>query len=164
MKTRGPVEKPIGGFDPDPRTAFSTFFGTGFFPKAPATFASALVALLMLLAGAVPLWVRLALLVAVSVLGTFSADHTERRYGADARCIVIDEVAGMLVATLLIPWDGLHLAAAFVLFRVLDVLKPPPAYQLESLPSGMGVMADDLMAGAYAMLLLLLADVLLPFA
>ena len=56
MKTRGPVEKPIGGFDPDPRTAFATFFGVGFFPRAPATFASAVVAVVMLLVGTPPVW------------------------------------------------------------------------------------------------------------
>jgi phosphatidylglycerophosphatase A len=161
-KIRRKVERPIGGFDPRPATIVATFFGVGFFPVAPATVASAVVAVLILLIGTPPVAVRLGLFAVVAVLGTWAAGRTEARYGEDARCIVIDEVAGMLAATLVGPWDLIHAAGAFVLFRVLDVLKPPPAYQAETLRHGVGVMADDIVAGLYALLLLLLAGLLLP--
>ncbi|MCK4303932.1 MAG: phosphatidylglycerophosphatase A [Candidatus Eisenbacteria sp.] len=163
MKARHPVEKPIGGFDASLDTVISTFFGTGFFPVAPASFASAVVAVLMLLAGGLPIAMRAALLVLVSVVGTWAAGRTETRYGHDARCIVIDEVGGMLAATLLIPWDLKHLIVAFLFFRLCDVLKLPPAYQLESLPGGAGIMADDIAAGFQTLILLFAAGVLLPF-
>jgi phosphatidylglycerophosphatase A len=156
------VERPLGGFDPHPATAIATFLGTGFFPWAPATLVSAIVAVLMLLAGAVGLPVRVGLLILVTGVGCWAAAGTEARYGPDARCIVIDEVSGMLAATLLVPWDLIHLLPAFVLFRALDILKPPPGYQAESLPGGLGVMADDLVAGFYSLLLLLLTGLLVP--
>jgi len=162
VKPRRPVEKPIAGFDPAPSTAISTFFGIGFFPHAPATVASLVVGLLLLAAGEWGIGPRLILLLLASAGGTWAAGRTEQRYGHDARCIVIDEVAGMLVSTLLIPWDPIPLALAFLFFRVFDILKPPPGYQLEALPGGVGIMADDLMAGIYSLLLLLLVGVLVP--
>lgn len=162
-KIRRRVERPIGGFDPHPATAIATFGGIGFFPFAPATVASAVVALLMVLMGTPPLLARIALLVLVTAAGTWASARTEARYGVeDARCIVIDEVAGMLAAALLVQWDVAHAVGAFILFRALDILKPPPAYQVETLRHGVGVMADDLVAGFYALLLLLAAGLLLP--
>jgi phosphatidylglycerophosphatase A len=116
----------------------------------------------MLIAGSASLPARLALLIGVSVIGWWAAAGTELRYGPDARCIVIDEVAGMLAATLLVPWDLIHLLPALVLFRAFDILKPPPGYQVESLPGGLGVMADDLVAGFYTLLLLILTGLLVP--
>ncbi len=140
----------------------SSFFGTGFFPFAPATFASAILAVVLYAVGDATLAVRVALLVGVSAVGVWAATRTERRYGHDASVIVIDEIAGMLLSVLLIPWDALHLAAAFFVFRVMDILKPPPVYQWQSLPEGWGVMIDDLGAGAYTVILLLLAGWLVP--
>ncbi len=161
-KLRRKVERPVGGFDPHPATMVASFFGVGFFPLAPATVASGVVGVILILLGAPSIAIRLLLLIGVTAVGTWAAGRTEARYGEDARCIVIDEVAGMLAATLLVPWDGPHVALAFLLFRALDILKPPPAYQMETLRRGVGVMADDIVAGFYALLLLLLAGLLLP--
>jgi phosphatidylglycerophosphatase A len=140
----------------------SSFFGCGFFPIAPATFASAVLTIGLGLAGGASAILRVILVVAVSAIGVWAATHTERRYGHDASVIVIDEIAGMLLSVLLIPWDWLHLIPAFFLFRAMDILKPPPVYQLQSLPEGWGVMIDDLGAGAYTLLLLLLGGLLIP--
>lgn len=140
----------------------SSFFGSGFFPFAPATFASAILAVVLYAVGGPALPVRVALLLVVSAVGVWAATRTERRYGHDASVIVIDEIAGMLLSVLWIPWDALHLAAAFFLFRAMDILKPPPVYQWQSLPGGWGVMIDDLGAGAYTVILLLLAGWLIP--
>jgi phosphatidylglycerophosphatase A len=63
------------------------------------------------------------------------------------------EVAGMWISLLFLPFTPFTAAAAFVIFRVLDVVKPFPARRLEDLPGGYGIMCDDLMAGAYANLL-----------
>lgn len=160
---RRPVEKPLEGFDSAPSTIIATFFGSGFFPIAPATFASLIVAALMWVIPTPTILGRIGLLVAISAAGIWSAGRTERRYGIeDPRCVVIDEVAGMLTATLLVPWDWIHLGAAFVLFRILDVLKPPPAYQVESCGGGLGIMADDLVAGLYSLLILFLLGLFIP--
>jgi phosphatidylglycerophosphatase A len=62
----------------------------------------------------------------------------------------VDEIAGMWVSLLFLPFTAFTAAAAFLLFRVMDVIKPFPAGRLERLPGGLGIVADDLMAGIYA--------------
>ena len=106
---------------------------------------------------------RILLLAVWLVVGTWASDRAERRYGHDARCIVIDEVAGFWLSVLVVPWDLPHLAVAFFLFRAFDVLKPPPAYQLQSLRGGWGIMADDVAAGLYTLLFLWVAGLIFPF-
>lgn len=89
------------------------------------------------------------------VVGTWAATVAARRLGQlDPRVVVIDEVLGMwaTLAGLSPGWSGL--AVGFVLFRLFDVLKPYPAGRLEQLPGGWGIVADDLVAGLYAQLVL----------
>jgi phosphatidylglycerophosphatase A len=143
-------------------TWIATLFGAGFFPFAPATFASLLVAILLFLIGGAPWFARAAALAGVIAIGVWAADRAERSYGHDAHCIVIDEVAGMLTAALIAPWTWSHLAAAFLLFRAFDILKPPPVYQLQSLRGGWGVMADDLAAGVFSLAILSFAQIIWP--
>jgi phosphatidylglycerophosphatase A len=82
----------------------------------------------------------------------------ERALGRkDPGAIVIDEVAGMALSVLLLPRTAGVLLAAFVLFRVFDVVKPYPANALQRLRGGAGVMLDDLVAGVYALVALLAA-------
>jgi phosphatidylglycerophosphatase A len=150
----------------DPAAALATGLGIGFLPIAPATWMSLVVVIVMGWIHApltlVRAGVTLALILAVTLAGTWAAGRAERRYGHDAHCIVIDEVAGMLLTAFAVPWGWPHLAVAFFLFRALDILKPPPVYQLQSLPGGAGVMADDLAAGVYGVALLLLARAVIP--
>ena len=70
---------------------------------------------------------------------------------------MIDEVAGQLIALIAVPVSWKCLLAGFILFRVFDIWKPFPARQAESLHGGLGIMADDWIAGAYAALVLGLA-------
>ena len=74
----------------------------------------------------------------------------EKELGHDARPIVIDEVMGMGLALLLVPKRLVYYIGAFILFRLFDTIKPFPARSAEKLPGGWGVMADDLVAGVYA--------------
>jgi phosphatidylglycerophosphatase A len=90
----------------------------------------------------------------VSVVGVWAAGREEERAGVkDPRAIVIDEVAGMLIACCghprTLPW----VLGLFLAFRVFDVLKPFGIDRLQALPGGLGVVADDLLAGVYANLL-----------
>jgi phosphatidylglycerophosphatase A len=78
----------------------------------------------------------------------------------DPSHVVIDEVAGQLVTLIACPIRWQALLAAFILFRVFDILKPPPIRSLERLPEGTGIVVDDLGAGVYALLVL---QVLLHF-
>ena len=129
-------------------------------PFAPATFGSlATIPFLLWILGW-PIWGQVALLAGVTWVGVLVSTRAERFYGHDAKAIVIDEVAGMLVTFLgigLAPDLGTKVAVlltGFVLFRILDVVKPFPAGRAQNLPGGQGVVADDLMAGIYANLAL----------
>lgn len=97
-------------------------------------------------------------LVGVIALGVWAAGEAERALAAkDPGAIVVDEVAGMTLSVLALPLTPAVLVAGFVLFRVFDVLKPFPANVAQRLPGGVGVMIDDVIAGVYALALLLLA-------
>ena len=120
--------------------------------------ASALTALVLWLLQLSPLALT-ALLVAVIVLGTWAAGEAERALGGgkDPGAIVIDEVAGMILAVLVVPPTLAVVAVAFLLFRVFDVTKPFPANVSQRLRGGPGVMMDDLIAGLYALVLVRVA-------
>jgi len=96
-------------------------------------------------------------LVAVTIVGVWSGSRVERLVGVkDPGVIVIDEVAGMMLSVLLVPRTIWTLLAGFVLFRIFDIVKPFPAHRSQSLGGGIGVMIDDLIAGLYALILLMI--------
>ena len=140
-----------------PLAVFLASFGfVGYFPIAPGT-AGSLAALVLY---AFIKWigsstVELAAIVAVFAIGVWAAHGTEVALGRkDPGIVVIDEVLGMLVTLALLPLSLTGIALGFLLFRVLDVIKPYPAAQLEHLHGGLGIMADDAVAGLYAHLAL----------
>jgi phosphatidylglycerophosphatase A len=136
--------------------AFSTFFGIGYMPVAPGTFASLAAALLyefLLFRLSWPLYIALIVLMflgGVSLASRFSGELNRK----DPREIVIDEVCGQWIAYFLVPGHWLNIILGFLLFRAFDVLKPYPIRRLEKLPSGLGIMTDDVFAGIYAAVLL----------
>jgi phosphatidylglycerophosphatase A len=147
-----------------PRHWLAIGFGTGLAPIAPGTFGS--LPGLLLAWSLVALGGQLALaagILVVVVAGTWAAHRLSARLGLkDPGVIVVDEIAGQMLTLLGIQLSGPVLAAGFVLFRAFDVLKPPPARQLEGLPGGFGIMADDLAAAVYANLALRAALAWLP--
>ncbi|HET9951542.1 MAG TPA: phosphatidylglycerophosphatase A [Candidatus Eisenbacteria bacterium] len=139
----------------------ATGFGIGRLPVAPATWASAAVALLLLPeAFRSPLALGVAILV-VTPLAIWTSGEAEKELGHDAHPIVIDEVAGMLVSVVAVPHasssPALFLVSAFFLFRFFDIVKPFPIRQSQVLPGGWGIVADDLLAGVATNLTLRLA-------
>jgi phosphatidylglycerophosphatase A len=139
--------------------AIATAFGVGRFPVAPGTFGSLpglLVAWALWKAGGT--WAVVVGAAVVAAVGSWAAGRAARLWGAeDPGAVVVDEVAGQMVALFFLPPSPAVLAAAFLLFRAMDILKPWPASKLERLPGGSGIMADDLAAGAIANLVLQLA-------
>ena len=129
----------------------------GHVPIAPGTFGSAVGVLLFVLernAGvSVPL--ELGAIAILFVLGIWSAGVVERDLGVDPGPVVVDEVVGMLITMALLPLSATGIFVAFLVFRVLDVIKPWPAGRFERLHGGLGVMADDVMAGVYGNLLMI---------
>jgi phosphatidylglycerophosphatase A len=86
----------------------------------------------------------------VFIIGVWSAGRAETAFGHDSSKIIIDEMLGMWVALLFMPWRGDTVAGAFLLFRLFDIIKPFPIRRLERVPGGWGIMLDDLAAGICA--------------
>ena len=128
----------------------------GFVPVAPGTAGSAAgVAIFYLIRGAEAVWAQPLLIAVLFAVGVWGASMTERVLGTiDPGPVVIDEVVGMLITLLWLPVTPLGALAGFLVFRVLDVVKPWPSRQLESLHGGLGIMADDAMAAVYGHLLM----------
>lgn len=128
----------------------ATLGPVGKFPVAPATGASAVAALAGYFIPAPPLAVALAGFALLALAGVWICGEAEKSLGHDAHPIVFDEVVGQSLALILVPRHPLAFFAAFVLFRVFDVWKPLGAHQAQSLPGGIGVVADDVIAGLTA--------------
>jgi phosphatidylglycerophosphatase A len=145
----------------------ATGLGTGYLPIAPGTWASAVVAVLYVLlvlarASAATIAIAMAVLAILSALGCiWSGQVAEQTFGRkDPHEMTLDEFAGQAVAYLLLPvragWIGNWpiALAGFLAFRVMDIVKPPPANALQRLPAGWGIAIDDLVAGLYANLVM----------
>jgi phosphatidylglycerophosphatase A len=140
-------------------------FGAGLAPVAPGTFGT-LVALPIawLLQASGSDAVYLAVTALLFVAGAFAADVTARDLGvADHGAIVIDEIVAFLVVLFFTPRTWLAQAGAFALFRLFDIVKPPPIREVDArMKGGFGVMLDDLLAAAYALLVLAIVARVLP--
>ncbi len=134
--------------------AIATFFYVGYLPLIPGTFGSlAGIALFYLVKNSTGAHVLLTGVLVI--LGFLFAGQAEKILDKkDARFIVIDEVSGMLLALLFIPYNIKLVIIAFFLFRVFDTLKPYPIGRLEKLRGSYGVMCDDIAAGLYTNLVL----------
>ena len=134
----------------------ATLGGTGYFPVASGTVGSAIFVLAYLALPAVPA-VQAAVIGLVTAIGLWASGVYARAVNdEDPSPVIIDEAAGMLIACFLLPKSFGWLLAAFLLFRLFDIGKWFPMKQLERLPGGWGIMADDLAAGLLARLILFL--------
>ena len=139
-------------------TAVATFFGIGRMRPGPGSWASA--ATVLLWAGLVhqlPQWLRIPIAVDIAVLaiaiGIPAATRVARASAVkDPQSVVIDEVAGQMIALIAVPLAWKTFLAGFILFRAFDIVKPPPIRQLEKLPEGTGIMLDDVAAGIFALM------------
>ncbi|HZO98815.1 MAG TPA: phosphatidylglycerophosphatase A [Terriglobia bacterium] len=153
-----------------PGVWLATCGAVGYFPVAPGT-AGSLVGV-AIAAGLANLfrngpWTVVALVLVAAILfalGTWSAGRAEEQFGrVDPGPVVIDEVVGQIVTLLARPhanWKWL--VGGFVAFRIFDIIKPFPAGRAERLPDGLGIMADDVVAGLYGFLTLACLGFFLP--
>lgn len=138
-------------------TLVATFFGTGRLKPGPGTWGSVATVLLWALASSqIPVanrtWATIIAAVAVTLIGIPAATIVARAAASkDPQFIVIDEVAGQLIALIGVPLGWKTFLAGLILFRVYDILKPFPIRRLERLPEGTGIVVDDLGAGLYAL-------------
>jgi len=136
--------------------AIATGAGAGFAPKAPGTVGSIEGVLLYLLMESLGLGAYLPHAIIFSlIVGTWSAYRVELLWGGDSQRIVVDEIAGQMITFGLAagryPLSALYVFIGFVLFRLFDITKPFPLRRLENMKWGVGVMADDVGAGIYAL-------------
>jgi phosphatidylglycerophosphatase A len=137
-------------------TLTATFFGIGRLHPGPGTWASvATVAIWAALAYVLPPELRtpfsIALALLITLVGIPAATRVARATGRkDPQFVVIDEVAGQLIALIAVPLAWKTFLAGLILFRGFDIIKPPPVRQLEKLPEGTGIVLDDVAAGIFA--------------
>ena len=184
VSTEASTTRSTRGPKPHISLLLATWFGLGYLPKAPGTWGSVGgVALALLMAwansqnhsattipangnfwttGLLPSSGEVAITVMIAVIGIIVAGRAARYAQIkDPQWVVIDEVSGQLLTYYLFLWllplNWKSWLLGFILFRVFDIWKPFPARQLEHLPGGWGIMADDWMAGIYAALVLRVA-------
>ncbi len=134
-------------------------FGCGFSPFAPGTAGAILACGILwgferfnLLHSYSLLFLPFVLV--ITVLGVISTNYLEKDWGKDPKKVVIDEVIGMWITMAFIPFSWLNVFLGFILFRFFDIAKPLGIRKMEQFPKGIGVMADDILAGIYSNLVL----------
>lgn len=130
-------------------TLFVTYLKIGFLPKAPGTWATLATIPIWWVMSYLPEIAYLALTLIIAALGIVASDFYVKSTGTDDPSeIVIDEVVGFLITMALVPKTWIALVLGFVLFRLLDILKPwPISWADQKIKGGTGVMADDIFAG-----------------
>ena len=156
MRVKGPVPLPRGIRDDGLETIIGTWFGVGLMRKAPGTWGT----LAALPVGFVALWIAgpifLALVaIAILVAGIWASERMvariDREVHHDLPIIVVDEVAGMLIALIPAGFSPVLWLQAFLLFRLLDIWKPWPIRPIDRhVKGGLGIMIDDIVAGLLA--------------
>ena len=151
MRNSGPIRISTNSF----LTNIATIGYLGYIPFAPGTFGS-LFALILFLLTDLSLYAHFTLIVAGAIVGTWASTVAEKLLNEkDSRKIIIDEFIGFYVSVLYLPKTWGFAVAAFLLFRFFDILKPLFIAKLEkTLSNGLGIMADDILAGIYTNIVL----------
>jgi phosphatidylglycerophosphatase A len=132
-------------------TFLATGFGSGLAPFAPGTAGTLVGALICLLCLPMPWILRLLFVFALLAVSLYVSQKAEEIYQKkDDQRIVIDEIIGLQITMLPVAINVLSLCAGFVLFRIFDIFKPFPVRNMQGLPGGWGIVADDVAAGIYA--------------
>lgn len=129
----------------------ATFLYVGHLPYAPGTFGTLAAVPLFYLISGLPVYLYLLITLVVIGVSVWASTIAEGIYDkTDPGQIVADEVSGYLVTMILIPPTVTNIVIGFFLFRLFDIIKPPPVRSFERLPGGWGVVIDDVAAGVYA--------------
>lgn len=146
----------------------STGLGIGYFPIAPGTMGALAILILYWIMPPISNRELFIIIFVLTIAGICSATITEgevkqklgNEKGVDPKIVIIDEIIGMLITLVAIPKTTKYMIAAFLLFRAFDIVKPYPIRKIEKLPSGWGIVFDDVMAAIYANLILQIGRVL----
>lgn len=143
------------------KIGFITGLGTGYIPVAPASFSCIISILLWYFLIDFPL-IYWGVFVNLFIWGLVISQEFIKEWGKDPRKVVIDEYSTFLIPLYFVPKKLLLLLIAFVLFRIFDVIKPPPLRQLEKLPGAWGIMLDDLGSAIYTAIIILIFKIFYP--
>lgn len=136
-------------------------FYTGYFPIASGTVGSAAAILIYLIPGFENFYIIIPAAILMAVYGIYIGTKFEKKYGKDPAQCTIDEVVGTWISLIALPKTFWVILVSFLLWRILDIIKPPPARNLERLNGGFGIMLDDVVSGIYTLLIMHLVVYLL---
>ena len=128
-------------------------FFSGYIPIAPGTFGSLVALAIYLIPGFENPTILLTLISLFSIIGIYTGNKFEKVYGKDPAQCTIDEMVGMWITLLFIPKYIWYILIAFIIWRILDIIKPFPANIVEKIKGGWGIMLDDIVAGIYSLIL-----------
>jgi phosphatidylglycerophosphatase A len=137
------VEKALG----------STLF-SGYIPIASGTFSSAVAFAFYWIPGFEKPFILIPLIILFSLIGVLIGTRFEKTYGKDPSQCTIDETVGMWISLLFLPKQFTITIVAFLLWRILDIIKPFPARQAENLAGGIGIVADDIISAVYTSIIM----------
>lgn len=138
--------------------SFEKFIGsgfyTGYFPVASGTVGSIAAIIIYLIPGFEQLIIIIPVTISFMIYGIYLGTKFEAEYGKDPAQCTIDEVVGTWISLIALPKTIWIITAAFFLWRILDIVKPPPARNLEKLKGGLGIMIDDVVSGIYTLIIM----------
>lgn len=129
-------------------------FYTGYIPVASGTFGSLAALLIYFIPGFEQLYIIIPASVVTFIIGVYLSGKFEKVYGKDPSECTIDEVVGTWIALILLPKTISIAITSFFIWRILDIIKPPPARQSEQLKGGWGIMMDDVISGFYTLIIM----------
>lgn len=132
-----------------------TFFYTGYLPKMPGTFTSFFAMLLFLIPGFENPTLLMILISLFMGIGVVIGSKFESVHGKDPSIFTLDEVVGTWISLLFVKKTFYFILLAFVIWRILDIVKPFPANIAEKIKGGWGIMLDDVIAGVYTLLIMI---------
>ena len=137
---------------------FEKFIGSGFYtgysPLISGTVGSLAALIIYLIPGFEQLFIIIPATMIFMVYGIYLGNKFEAEYGKDPAQCTVDEVVGMWISLVALPKTVGIVAAAFFLWRILDIIKLPPARILERLKGGLGIMIDDVISGIYTLIIM----------
>ena len=126
-------------------------FYTGYVPIASGTFGSLVAIVIYIIPGFERLEIIIPAIIVLFFYGLFVSSKFEKVYGKDPSQCTVDEVVGTWIALIALPKSFLIVFTTFLIWRVLDIIKPFPAAASENLPGGLGIMIDDVISGVYSL-------------
>jgi len=143
----------------------ATWGGVGFAPFAQGTMGTLAAVPIFFMLSLLPWWLYILCVLGIGILACWAAEEAERIFREkDPHCVVIDEAVGFFITMTALPVTWAYLIAGFCLFRIFDILKPPPIRFVErTVKGGYGVVLDDVLAGIYAGIMLRLLALVIPF-